>query len=291
MASIDQTICEKLSVEPIRIKPMMTEMLYKRFNQLSNKNVYYNLGDFIDFFNQHTSSLTAPEKEAIIRLLLHQGLSLQFWNPQCNVTIPVKHHLEHQVQRIKHDIIHQDTGYFSAFNDNTLKDAAILRGKLLPVGLGVVETGIQLVRRPLITGPILQRLTFLHLFLRKPLGLTTFFQHHLHKAMMDGFHEAGWKALYRTIAELLDANPDYKGHNGSAWFYDPNMRHISPHLSYIAQISKSGGAYHFNLGEDRSGYALSKSKKRQKLFNDGLYRPLLYMVVWHKEDMIRSMQI
>lgn len=156
----------------------------------------------------------------------------------------------------------------------------------MPVYTGIVDTYTALWRRPLVFGALIQRVKFLRLLLKPPLGRHYFFQHHTHTSLLRRFNSEGWNRTYDLVAELLVANEDHKGFCGASWFYDPQLENISPRLVYLAADPIAGGAERFHLGEDHTGSALSKSNTRVKFYDQGKYLPQSYLLVWYRKSMI-----
>lgn len=115
-------------------------------------------------------------------------------------------------------------------------------------------------------------------------GFKPFFQIHTHVHRLAHFTEEGWNECYRCCAELYEVHPDVLGMYGGSWFYDPQLRDISPRLRYLQDVPLAGGARLFRSGpsEACNQDALSTSPTRKELFNQGLYTPCAYVLVWDR---------
>lgn len=269
-----------------RVEALLPEA-FKLAMSLDQKGGYSRIGPLTPFFNQVETEEGRSTVEALARGLLVRMATLECWRPTCQVPQSIRDRLELQRERIIEETMEKPIGHYLPSNDAFLKDFSILRGKTLPLNTGVVDTRTSLWRRPLVTGPISQRLNFLKLLLREPKGVRFFLQHHIHSSMLDQFNREGRLRTYQLVAELLEANPEYKGFVGASWFYDPALEKISPHLSYLANDPLSGGAYRFYIEKDLSGSALAKSKTRKELYEKGKYVPRLYILAWHRKDLLK----
>lgn len=115
------------------------------------------------------------------------------------------------------------------------------------------------------------------------------------------FHLAPWVTrigreerlvCYRNVAACLEANPHVRGMMAGSWFYDPAMVWVSPYLAFLREIVTNNGGSLLKAGEtaDVRSMALSKSNTRRRLFEQGLYTPRQYIIVWPRKAMIRWAQ-
>ena len=90
------------------------------------------------------------------------------------------------------------------------------------------------------------------------------------------------------MADLLILNPEFKGLQASSWFYDEQLKEISPHLSYLTQTKQKYGAEYFYLcDEDQGSGAFSRSTQRLQLYKNSKYQPRTYLLSWPKEGLLR----
>ncbi|MGD0192727.1 MAG: hypothetical protein ABSD74_18465 [Rhizomicrobium sp.] len=114
------------------------------------------------------------------------------------------------------------------------------------------------------------------------------FRIHTESRYLDEFNEAGWNACYFRIASMLEREPQVLGMAGTSWFYDPQLKTVSPRLSYLRQRPLKGGAV---LVRNRTtSYdiqsATAKSSNRRRLYQTGMYRPVSYTLLWPRETLI-----
>lgn len=120
-------------------------------------------------------------------------------------------------------------------------------------------------------------------------GVKPLFQIHVHKLNLDNFNEAGREECYLCCVELYQLYPQALGMFGASWFYDPALDDVSPKLSYLRSVPEKNGAFvvFINEGDDARENALQKSASRRKLYEDGMYTPRHYMLIWPKKCQIK----
>lgn len=248
---------------------------------------YQWLGPLGTFFRTMIEQKGQAYSEFIARLVLIAFLEDARWRPSIVVPASVQDELTKERKRIEMEVMENPAGHYLPKSDAFLKDFSILRGKAMPVYTGIADVHNTLWRRPLVFGSFIQRVRFVRMFLRKPVGFRYYFQHHTHTSLLANFNQEGWDRTYELIADLLDVNPEHKGYSGASWFYDPQLKSVSPRLAYLADIPIAAGAERFHLGSDRTGSALAKSKTRKSLYDEGKYVPQNYMLLWHRASMIQ----
>lgn len=193
-----------------------------------------------------------------------------------------------EFERIVHQVETFEDAFFDLANDQFLKDLAILTHRLIPVGAEFAEGGGGIPRRLVFAAGPLQCLTSLWFILFRCRGFSPFFALHTHTLALDDFNREGWLATYHRLAELLALNPRMKGWQSASWFLDPALETISPHLVHLRRVPVDNGAallFVRHHGDGSSG-ALSKSKTRRRLFDEGKYIPATYMRVWPRNSII-----
>jgi hypothetical protein len=102
------------------------------------------------------------------------------------------------------------------------------------------------------------------------------------------FLEAGWRAFYLEIAQRLKSETHVSGIFAQSWFWDPEVVKTFPKMMYLRALPESGGAMFFLLEtcDDPSHVAL-QNKKRQRLYEQKLYTPKSYLMVWPRKMMLR----
>jgi hypothetical protein len=194
-----------------------------------------------------------------------------------------------EIRRIYRDAQIQDDEFYHFSNDLFLKDLGICRLALLPCGAELVEVGAGVPRRLLFRGDLRQLVRGLSFFLFRTHGFRPFYSLHLDPRQREEFNPDGWDRTYIRIADLLALHPGVKGVFGSAWFYDPHLETISPHLVYLRQRRIAGGAVSFRYGSHPAAVsdALATSATRRRLHAAGRYVPTAHYLIWPRESLLR----
>ncbi len=164
------------------------------------------------------------------------------------------------------------------------KELAIARLQFMPLHSSVAEFYSGFGLKQGLSLSVVQSIKFLLFSLKY--GRKPYYRIHLHVPLLNDFTSEGWEASYLQIAELLNHNKNIKGVVRSSWFFDPEIRKISPNLSYLQNLPLSNGAVSFYQNPDITGSALAKSKTRRELFDEGKYKPMNYLLVWPRNALI-----
>jgi hypothetical protein len=175
-------------------------------------------------------------------------------------------------------------------SDLWAKDIALASGRLWHAGAQLVQPRMGLSRRLLLQG-----------------GAPTLFRGVATLAMMGGhyplyeLHAAnhtlrylnpeGWAECHGRIARALTRDPEAKGVFGIAWFYDPAVEGVSPHLAYLRQFPLERGAVFVKVETTETGRrsALANSFPRRALYEAGKYDPQEYLMIWRRRRMLASL--
>ena len=119
-------------------------------------------------------------------------------------------------------------------------------------------------------------------------GWGRWYSNHIDLRAIKEFTPDGWTASFARIAELLALNPSVRGVAGVAWFYDPELVRVSPHLSYIGHTLQRSGAFRVTMKtqEHDVANALARSLSRKKLHERGEYSPACYLVAWPRRALL-----
>lgn len=193
-----------------------------------------------------------------------------------------------EFKRIIFEFESNTEGHYVLDNDIFLKDLCICANRMHPCGAELVEVSAGIPRSLLIRAGLAQFLRGLAFFSFRVRGFMPLYSLHMHPRSLAEFNPDGWDRTYVRIAELLELNPSVKGVFGTAWFNDPVLEHVSPHLSYIRRRREENGAQNFRFGSttDSIDDALSTSQKRRQLYEQGKYTPTSYYLVWARRDLI-----
>ncbi len=99
------------------------------------------------------------------------------------------------------------------------------------------------------------------------------------------------RKTFRLLAASMRLQPTIRGYVAEAWFMDPKLSEVSPHLAWISnwlQECKEFGAVWTNLGEaHRDAGFLVGDRNRRRLYESGHWKPLLGLLIWARRDLLR----
>lgn len=174
---------------------------------------------------------------------------------------------------------------YRSINDILLKDLALCRQQMFPAGARLVQPDSGVTRSLAWRDGLGQGLRLIALLLRCG-GHRPWYSLHVHLSELDEFTPDGWDTCLLRLADMLALNPEVKGIVGGSWFYDPALSSISPHLAYIHERPAKNGASFFFSQIDNSGSAISRSRTRRRLYEQGRYIPQAYAMVWPRRSLI-----
>lgn len=193
------------------------------------------------------------------------------------------------LQRIANQLSSFPDTFYRIDNEPFKKDLSILLKTLIPFGAEYGAVGSGISRRLAFTKDIGQFLTVCKLSTTiHPNQRNSFLSLHMHTLNTSRLTELACVEMYKKIAEFLNANPAVPGIISCSWFVDPEITTISPHLAHLRCIPQSNGAaILFVAYESSKSGALSKSRKRRMLYEEGKYRPATWMRVWLRADILK----
>ncbi len=120
-------------------------------------------------------------------------------------------------------------------------------------------------------------------------GTGDWLQIHTDIRNVSDFNPHGWDRCYHRISDVLAQRPRIAGMLGVSWFYDPQLRHISPRLSYLQDRPLQNGAFLVRLkpGPIHSQRAGAMSPTRRRMIQSGAYTPVCYALFWPRRDLLR----
>jgi hypothetical protein len=192
-----------------------------------------------------------------------------------------------EIDRITRALETADESFYDLDDDLFLKDLGLCLLDLLPCGAELVQVGAGVPRSVVLRGGAGQVARSAYFFARAG-GRSPFYALHMDPRQVTDFSPEGWNRTYLRIADLLALHPEVKGVFGTAWFYDPAITRVSPHLAYLRQQREEHGAWNFRFGpsEEALSGALEKSGSRRRLHAEGLYVPASYYLIWPRRPMI-----
>ena len=159
-----------------------------------------------------------------------------------------------------------DLEFFHYSNDSFAKDLSICSLHLIPTGARVVDLESGLPRRSILRLGLLESMRALRMVFKELHGFRPLCGIHVHKEILDEFNFEGHERTFRRWSDLLKLYPQVKGILGSAWFYDPEARKISPHLACVREIPEQNGAFFLKglVMEGSTSGALTTSRTRRR---------------------------
>jgi hypothetical protein len=92
----------------------------------------------------------------------------------------------------------------------------------------------------------------------------------------------------RLIAKALDLQPHVRGFVAEAWFYSPDTALASPHLAWASRLFEdSDGTVVVTGSAGRESGVFERGQTRQRLAEQGLFRPTLGLVIWPRDAVLR----
>ncbi|MBC6445388.1 MAG: hypothetical protein GDA50_08230 [Alphaproteobacteria bacterium GM202ARS2] len=172
--------------------------------------------------------------------------------------------------------------------DDFLKDLAVCRLKLWPLGVELVDTDGGLPRRILLGG-LRQAISAVSHVTLSLGGLGPFLETHFDSRRAQAFSPEGYHHLYLMIARLLRDRPAFKGLISTSWWHDPAVSRISPNLAFLNSLPVNAGArvYRMYSDEQTTKSATRLSKERMTLYREGNYLPTNYTLAWGRRDLLR----
>jgi len=122
-------------------------------------------------------------------------------------------------------------------------------------------------------------------------GRRPFLEGHTHDPVAKAYwNEPGWREALRLAALALPAMPHIRGAFGTAWFYDPAVRGISPRISFAQDLQVGRGALRMEIGSEAAtiANATATSAERRNRYREGNYLPTDYAVIWSRRDLIAA---
>lgn len=165
------------------------------------------------------------------------------------------------------------------------KELGICTGRLLPARFAVMQTKMRLPLTLAKLGGPRQFLAFCALYYGRFGGRGPFLATHFHTPCAHHFNPEGRIEHFRIVAEILAWRPELKALTGDAWYYDPALVEISPHLAYVRDFPEARGARFFRGPVDTSGAALT-SARRRRLQAAGDYVPRRHTMVWTRRALL-----
>ena len=182
------------------------------------------------------------------------------------------------------DQIDADPGFADLDSDVFMKDLWLTRVVMIPAFAQIWWPRSGLSGREVLKGGLRPTL---YVFGRCG-GRRAFLEGHTHDPVAKAYwNEAGWRQALRLAAMALPSMPAIKGAFGTAWFYDPAIRGISPRISFAQDLQIGRGAHRLEIGSNDAAIAnaTATSAERRNRYKEGNYLPTDYAVIWSRRDL------
>jgi hypothetical protein len=185
------------------------------------------------------------------------------------------------------DQIGRDPGFADLGSDSFLKDLWLTRVVMIPAFAQIWWPRSGLAARDVLrAGPAAAAYVFLRCGGRRP-----FLEGHTHDPVARAYwNEPGWGEALRLAALAMPALPNVRGAFGTAWFYDPAIREISPRISFAQDLQVGRGAFRLKVGSNEAAIAnaTATSAERRNRYRDGLYLPTDYSIIWSRRGLVAA---
>ena len=180
------------------------------------------------------------------------------------------------------DQIDKDPAFADLATDSFLKDLWLARVVMIPAFAQVwwPHSGLS-AKDVLRGGPAAAAHVFLRCGGRRP-----FLEGHTHDPVARAYwNEPGWGEALRLAALALPALPHARGVFGTAWFYDPAVKAISPRISFAQDLQVGRGACRVRIGSNEAAIAnaTATSAERRNRYREGAYLPTDYALIWSRD--------
>lgn len=185
------------------------------------------------------------------------------------------------------DQVEADPGFADLPSDSFLKDLWIVRVVMIPAFAQVwwPHSGLS-AQAVLRGGPAAAAHVFLRCGGRRP-----FLEGHTHDPVAKAYwNEPGWGEALRLAALALPALPQVRGAFGTAWFYDPAVKEVSPRIAFAQDLQVGRGAFPMKVGSNQGAIAnaTATSTSRRERYEQGTYLPTDYALIWSRRDLIAA---
>jgi hypothetical protein len=229
---------------------------------------------------------TGPERDRLRRALAARwALDLPDRVPTLHLPSEVQAQYPPALRRFASGFADDDGPYDE---DHWAKDVAFALGLTVPCGAQVAELAARLGPGEIVRHIRAGQGAGVALSYVRARGWGTWLQSHTEQRYTEEFNPAGWDACYLRIAAILRTRPALRGMIGSAWFYDPPLRDISPRLAYLQDRPLANGAFRVHQGPHpvHTARATETSPTRRKLVESGAYTPRSWIMAWPRSGLL-----
>lgn len=232
----------------------------------------------------------AATVEIYNRLLLAHLIVSAELNTASVIVPDIHKYVREDFDRLLKGLERPRAGYYDRENHLFRRDLAIARLKVLPNGFEFYDLNSAIARREMFKGGLGGFLRFASAFRHEVLApLYPLYEPHWDRRYVKYFSGEEYERCCLRIADMLVANPSARGTLSPSWWYDPQIKEISPELWFVREIAEGGGARFMKLVHQApilTTDALAFSPHRKALYDAGTYKPQAYMMYWPRKAMI-----
>jgi len=201
---------------------------------------------------------------------------------------PIGNYYAQDFERIMHDLAERADADLTFVHYRFKADLRLLALHRIPMGMydldGTAIPGRTLLRQAAWGALRLARVVF------RCGGLAPFFSQHMVPHRVHLFSPEGRAHYLELLAQVLRRRPRIRGLVSAAWYNDPVVGRISPHLAYLREGLEALGGQTFRIGTTAEVVedALVKSATRRRLHAAGTYVPTAYMIVVPRDCLLRA---
>jgi hypothetical protein len=235
------------------------------------------------------------ERYGFHAIALYQKLSLCFFmkdslNHLKSKSLPqgVMRNIHSWYQRVVKDFDRQPDSYYDISKVDFKIDFGVCCLKSIPIG-GAWFLQIRMVSpRIFLTFDVRRMKRMLDCILFKAKGFFPFCVIHTVPRYLLRFNCQQMNIAYKNIGDLMEYHPKIKGIFRKSWFLDPNLKNISPDLTYLREIPQQNGAILFKVETTHQDVvdSLAFSPYRRKLYEEGKFFPTVYGYIWPKKEFL-----
>jgi hypothetical protein len=244
----------------------------------------------LEITRQMHEAYPSPVVETYNRLLLAHLIANAEHHTRNVIVAAIHPYIREDFDRILKALEKPRAGYYLRDIHLFRRDLAIARLKVIPNGFEFYDINAAIARREVLSGGVASFVRFAATFqgdLAKP--LYPLYEPHWDRRYVKYFSPEEYERCCLRIADMIAANPGVRGVATPSWWYDPQIKEISPELWFVREITEKGGA-RFMLLTGHNPYlltdALAHSPLRKAAYEAGTYKPRQYMIFWPRRELL-----
>jgi hypothetical protein len=206
---------------------------------------------------------------------------------RANLPEEIRSGFHDELARIQAEIGCKPPAHFSFANYRFKADMRILCAKRFPLGMYDLE--VSGIPRSLLFRQRLNGAVRLIRVIVEAGGFSPFFTQHVAPHRIALFNPDERQRFLLRVASLLRSRSEIRGLISTAWYNDPKIAKISPHLAYLCEGWSRWGQGVFRIGASHEATqdAIARSQTRRSLVEEGSYVPMAYMGIALREQLLR----